>query len=578
MNAKTKKNLIITAVTIAALLALTLIPLFITWGVSRAQYRAGASDFKRGTWDETLVWGGETLVNADGVTYSKTNAPAFDPTDERYFHVIEVDPAEEFNVLMLTDIHYRDGGWFGNWIIGQNADNDKTDRDIRQLAEETNPDLILMTGDVETGSFNDLNYEHLIAVMDEIGVPWTLTFGNHDAEHRADKPYLANLLAQSKCGIFRQGPIDLGIEQKDIPTRLNGIDVDPQALPYDKDVDSKAGGLGNTVISLKSKTTGEIVYAFILLDTGDWQNWYSNQKAKNRLSEGQRPFSRAGVGLTNRQIAWYDWVLDGLQAYNEKINADGVGMPQSAAVMHIGPKVLNYAAILGSYKDYHNAEEGYVNRDYKNNDLPFDTEAEWCRPSDRGYVSYDQSLPIFNPASNAPADELATSQRQKAAFAYNGVESKYYDAISQFWRLADETKRADYLAGRTEGYEQPMTLKQILDTLQEGYSVHKTNDYFMRKVFEKGSTKNIVTGHNHCDGYEVVFDGITYTSVVKTGDIYVDKECDLGNRGGSLFTYSWREDKASVTSKAIYTRFDNYASARYPRPVTDATIGADAVG
>lgn len=560
---KNKKKLLIAAIAIVGTLVLVLTPLLITWGVSRAQYNEQSLQFKRGVWDETAIWGGVTQVDADGVTYVKDGAPVFDPNDEKLYHMIDVDPDEEFKVLMLTDIHYRDGGWFGNWLGGLNADNDKTDRDLRQLARECDPDLIVMAGDVETGAFNDLNYEHLTRVMDEIGVPWTLTFGNHDAEHRADKPYIMNVLQKSETCIFRQGPVDLGIEQKDIP------EIDERVLAYDKDVDSKAGGLGNTVIGLRDKNTGEIFHALILLDTGDWQNWYSNQKAKNRLSEGQRPFSRAGVGLTNRQIAWYDWVIDGLQAYNAKITGEDAPAPQTTAIMHIAHKTVSYAAILGSYKDYHGADEGYLNQDYQNNDLPFSTDAEWCRPADRAYISFDQSLPILNPETGASADQIALAKQLKEKFAYDGVEANFYSVMSQFWCIADQTRRSDYFNGKIADYPDPMTLKEMLDALTEGYAVHKSNDLFTRKVFEKGSTLNFVTGHNHCDGYEVVFDGITYTSIVKTGDIYVDKEWDLLNRGGSLFTYRRNGSATIVKSKAVYTRFGNYRSTRYPRPVVE---------
>lgn len=40
---------------------------------------------------------------------------------------------------------------------------------------------------------------------------------------------------------------------------------------YDE-TDKYAGGLGNTVINLRDKDTGLIYYAFVLMNTGDWQN------------------------------------------------------------------------------------------------------------------------------------------------------------------------------------------------------------------------------------------------------------------------------------------------------------------
>ena len=105
--------------------------------------------------------------------------------------------------------------------------------------------------------------------------------------------------------------------------------------------------------------------------------------------------------------------------------------------------------------------------------------------------------------------------------------------------------------------------------IDRGYAIHRENDVFLSTIIEKGSTKRVVTGHNHCDGYEVLFDGITYTSVVKTGSIYVDKDCDMENRGGSKFVITNKGDKATVTSSAVYTMKHDYKSTRFPRPVED---------
>src|SRR5699024_1944949 len=103
-----------------------------------------------------------------------------------------------------------------------------------------------------------------------------------------------------------------------------------------------AGGLGNTVIHLRDPGSGEIYYAFILMDTGDWQNLLSNQTAKNRADLGARPYSRTGVGLTNRQIEWYKWVVDGLTSYNRSVGVSaGQSTPESMLICHIGMKAMD---------------------------------------------------------------------------------------------------------------------------------------------------------------------------------------------------------------------------------------------
>jgi 3',5'-cyclic AMP phosphodiesterase CpdA len=55
---------------------------------------------------------------------------------------------------------------------------------IRWLVEQTNPDLILITGDITYGEFDDAGTSQLAfnALMEGLGIPWAPVFGNHDNE------------------------------------------------------------------------------------------------------------------------------------------------------------------------------------------------------------------------------------------------------------------------------------------------------------------------------------------------------------------------------------------------------------
>ena len=518
-----KKILAVTAIVLIAALIPTAL-----WGISRLQLKKENTNFIKGTWVET--------------DWDKSNA--FDPTDEALYHTIDFDSSKDFNLLCLTDIHYRNDGWYGSWAI--NCQNTQTDKDIKELVKEANPDLIIATGDIETGSLNDKNYEDFVNVMDEFKIPWTIVFGNHDAEHRADKPAIMNILQNGKYCVFRQGPTNLGITKDRV--------VDESI--YNENTDKYAGGLGNTVINLRDKDTGLIYYSVILTDTGDWQNMYSNMEAKNRLSVGARPFSRVGVGLTDRQIEWYKWVIDGLSAYNKEKGGD---TPETMFISHIGMKVLDYATILSQYENNYGGE--YSKTGFDNNDLPFHTEAEWSSPSDRPYIEYD--------SSNKQIKDNKKISSKISAFKENSIEKSGNDALAQYWCLADNNKRQDYIDGKNPDYPAPKHIDELVNEISDGYKIHKQNDMFISAVYEKGSTKRMVSGHNHCDGYEVTFDGITYDSVVKTGNIYTDKECDMGNHGGTLFKIKLDGDKITIDSKALYTQKQDYKSVRYVRPVED---------
>lgn len=513
-------------------IALVVAVVFGAFGISRIQLKKESTSFKSGTWVEK-----DWNINDE-----------FNPDDSELYHTIDVEKGKDFTLLVVTDMHYRNDGWYGNWTI--NFQNTQTDKDLKKLKELAKPDLIIAIGDIQTGSLNDKNFENFVEIMDEIGVPWSFTFGNHDGEHRADKPAIMNIIQKSKLTVFKPGPTNLGIDESEVIHKSI----------YNEKISRYAGGLGNTVINLREKETGLIYYSFILMDTGDWQNMHGNMTAKNRLEVGERPFSRVGVGLTNRQIEWYKWVIDGLEKYNsKKNNSENTAPPETMLICHIGMKVLDYATILSQYENSYNGE--YVKGGYDNNDLPFHTEAEWSRPLDRSYIEYDGSNNEIT--SN---EEIMSKVKE---FSKNAKEKEANAAISQYWILADNKKRDDYINGKNEDFPTPKKIAELVPIIDKGYAIHRENDVFLSAVIEKGSTKRVVTGHNHCDGYEVLFDGITYTSVVKTGSIYVDKDCDMENRGGSKFVITNSGGKVNVTSTAVYTMKNDYKSTRFPRPVED---------
>ena len=55
---------------------------------------------------------------------------------------------------------------------------------IRSLVTQSHPDLILFTGDVVYGSFDDSGeiLDDFISFMDSLEIPWSMVFGNHDNE------------------------------------------------------------------------------------------------------------------------------------------------------------------------------------------------------------------------------------------------------------------------------------------------------------------------------------------------------------------------------------------------------------
>ncbi|MDR0849856.1 MAG: metallophosphoesterase [Christensenellaceae bacterium] len=170
---------------------------------------------------------------------------------------------EEFKILMLTDQHY-------NSVILDN----KTDKLADKMVEQTNPDMIVLLGDQAFTPFNQNAYKHLIAKMDSYKIPWAPIFGNHDAQGKAQKEYLADLLLKSKYCIFRYGP--------------------------------NIGGAGNYFVNIKNGS--DFVHTIYLVDSREKNGGY------------QPP--------TEEQLKWYEWAVNGMTAL-------GGGLVPSTLMLHI---------------------------------------------------------------------------------------------------------------------------------------------------------------------------------------------------------------------------------------------------
>lgn len=80
---------------------------------------------------------------------------------------------------------------------------------IRSLVAQCRPDLIIITGDVVYGSFDDNGtaLTWLCSLMDQLDTPWAPVFGNHDNECALGVEWQCNLLENSKNCLFKRGSV-----------------------------------------------------------------------------------------------------------------------------------------------------------------------------------------------------------------------------------------------------------------------------------------------------------------------------------------------------------------------------------
>ena len=144
-------------------------------------------------------------------SYISTASTVF--CDELGETAIKPSTDKDFKVLQLTDIH------IGNGPLTQKKDK-KAIQAVCKLIEYSRPDLIVLSGDLVfpvvamTGTNDNLSaLKTLSRVIEKYDTPWTVCFGNHDAEYFAmySKSELCDYLESDelKNCIFNRGDSSL---------------------------------------------------------------------------------------------------------------------------------------------------------------------------------------------------------------------------------------------------------------------------------------------------------------------------------------------------------------------------------
>lgn len=201
----------------------------------------------------------------------------------------------DFKVMHLTDIHI--GGGFMSKEVDEKALNA-----VALMVTKEKPDLVIATGDIAfpvpytAGTFNNHSGAKAFAnLMENLGVYWDVTFGNHDAEAYSyfDREAMAEFYENEdyKYCLFRAGP---------------------------EDVD----GFGNHVIEVKN-SEGIITQALVLIDSLDYVN-------SNIIDSINGTYDN----IHENQVQWYEAEILRMNAENEKITKTSVPV-KSLAFFHI---------------------------------------------------------------------------------------------------------------------------------------------------------------------------------------------------------------------------------------------------
>ena len=95
-----------------------------------------------------------------------------------------------FKIVQLTDLHYK---------LGVKASQQALDC-IREMVTEEKPDLVMVTGDLIYSMPADSTLSVVLSTLSSLGVPFAITFGNHDYDFKAPSAALyAQMLKTPHC-------------------------------------------------------------------------------------------------------------------------------------------------------------------------------------------------------------------------------------------------------------------------------------------------------------------------------------------------------------------------------------------
>ncbi|MFA5481868.1 MAG: metallophosphoesterase [Bacilli bacterium] len=91
---------------------------------------------------------------------------------------------ETLKILQITDLHLT---------YGIDYNDQKTFRLIEQLAKNDTYDLIIITGDLTMSPQGPHLFRRLIKTMENIKIPWTFIFGNHETDFHDYQAFLKEI-------------------------------------------------------------------------------------------------------------------------------------------------------------------------------------------------------------------------------------------------------------------------------------------------------------------------------------------------------------------------------------------------
>lgn len=229
----------------------------------------------------------------------------------------------EFKIMQLTDVH------LGGGILSVEKDSLALNA-IAKMVRAEQPHLIIVTGDITfpvpyaSGTNNNRRSTELfIEFMQNLGVYWTITFGNHDQE------IYSSANAEEIAAIYTEAahPEDDGY-----CLFQNG----PESVD----------GNGNTIIKIKN-SAGLTTQALVLLDSHSY------------TADDPLGIKWLYENIVDNQLDWYETEINRISTANKALDANALTV-KSLAFWHI--PIAEYLTAYNAYvdNDYHASGTNYT--------------------------------------------------------------------------------------------------------------------------------------------------------------------------------------------------------------------------
>ena len=299
--------------------------------------------------------------------------------------VVNVEAGRDVRVLQLTDTQFIDYSQLreGDEVSSMYAPEKKEAfcyRYIRQVVNRYQPDLILVTGDIVYGKFDDNGsaLTEYIAFMEEFKIPWAPIFGNHDGESRMGADWQCQQFENAEYCLFKQRELT---------------------------------GNGNYTVGIQQGDRLQRV--FFMLD--------SNGVASMSEETAANGHSRREVGFGADQIKWYKEEAKKIKEESPKTKL--------SFVFHI--QLTAFQNAIREYVDYENFSS-----------LDLDKEESAQSKGDFGYIGHttkndwDADFQVWNGLKELGVDSIFVGHEHCNSFSivYDGIRLQYGQKSSQYDR------------------------------------------------------------------------------------------------------------------------------------------------